>query len=206
MFHRALVRSVLNFKVNLIIKILILSDFFVWSSANLLSPVFAIYVVDKIPGASVESVGIATSLYLIVRSIMEIPVGIYIDKTKTEKDDLYSALIGTIASALVYFCYIFINSVWQLYALQIISGMAAALAFPGWYSIFTHHIDKEREGFEWSLYDVMLGVGMAATAALGAFLVEMFGFEMVFVLVGLLMTFGALLLLMIRKKIFLKNS
>jgi DHA1 family quinolone resistance protein-like MFS transporter len=185
-----------------VIKVLIFSDFLIWSAYNFLAPVFAIYITGNIAGATIETVGIASALYFVCKSVFEVPVGIFIDKTKGEKDDLYTAICGTILFALIYVLYVFIDSVWQLYVLQMFLGISAALAFPGWYSIFTRHIDKEKEGFEWSLYDVFLGLGIAAASALGAFIADFFGFNVLFLVVSSITILGALLLLMIRNKIY----
>lgn len=203
MFHRSILRGLKNYQVNTIIKVLIASDFLVWSSANLVGPVFAIFVTDVIPGGSVAAVGIASMIYFVTKSVVEIPIGTYIDRSKSEKDDLYSALIGTMLNAVTYMLYPLVGAIWQLYLLQIAAGAAAAIAYPGWYSIFTRHIDKSKEAFEWSLYDVLLGLGMAATAALGALMVDKFGFNVVFYMIGILTFSGAMLLFIIRKRIYL---
>lgn len=200
MYYKSIFRSIRHYNVNLVIKILILSDFLIWSSNQLLAPIFAIFITDKIQG-SIEVVGIASAIYLITKSIFEIPIGVYIDKSKSEKDDLLTAIFGTLLTALVYFLYIFIADVWQLYLLQALMGLSAAVAFPGWYSIFTHHVDRGREGLEWSLYDVSLGIGMAAAAALGGFIAETFGFNVLFFIVGLFTLSGSLFLLIIKDKI-----
>ena len=190
-----------HYQVNLVIKILIISDFLIWSSYQLLAPFFAIFVTEKISNGSIEVVGIAAAIYLIVKSIFEIPVGIYIDRSKSEIDDLFVSILGTILTAVAYFSYIFIDSVSQLYILQGVLGLGAAIAFPGWYSIFTHHIDKGKEAFEWSLYDVFLGIGMAAAAAAGGFLADQYGFDMLFLIVGLFTMMGAILLFLVIGKI-----
>ncbi|MBU1131825.1 MFS transporter [Patescibacteria group bacterium] len=202
MYYRGILRAIGNFKINIVIKILIVSDFLVWSSYNLLAPVFAIFITDKIQDAGIETVGIAAALYFFSKSVAEIPVGIYIDKKKGEKDDLYTAIIGTIFCAVGYFLYIFVSQIWQLYALQIFIGITNALAFPGWYSIFTRHVDENKSGFEWSLYDVLMGLGIAGSAALGGFLAEKFGFNLLFELVAIFTFIGAILLFLIRKKVY----
>lgn len=203
MYHSSILRGLKSYKVNLVIKVLIASDFVVWSASNLVGPVLAIFVADILPGGSIEAVGIATMIYFICKSIVEIPVGAYIDKSMAEKDDLYSAVLGTVLSAVGYFLLPIINNVWQFYLLEVIFGASAAIAYPGWYSIFTRHIDESKAAFEWSLYDVLLGLGMAATAGLGAFMVERFGFNFMFHLIGVLTLMGAGLLFVIRKKIYL---
>jgi MFS family permease len=145
-------------------------------------------------------------IYFLAKSLVEIPVGSFIDKNKSEKDDLYTALGGTLLTALCYILYPSISEVWQLYVVQALSGAGAAIAYPGWYTIFTRHVDKNKEGFEWSLYDVLLGLGMAGTAALGAFLINAFGFNAVFYGTGVMTAIGAFLLFVIRKKIYIRNS
>lgn len=202
MYSRSVLRAIGNYQVNFVIKILILSDFLIWSSYQFVAAFFAIFVTDKIPGGNIEAVGIAVAIYMLTKSIFEVPVGMYIDRTKSERDDLMSAITGTILTAVAYFSYTVIDSVAELYFLQALQGLGAAIAFPGWYSIFTRHVDKGKEAFEWSLYDVLLGLGMAAAAAAGGFIAEEFGFNILFFLVGILTLAGAFLLFTIKKDVF----
>jgi len=201
MYHRSIVRSIIHYKINIVVKILILSDFFIYSASQLIAPIFAIFIIDNVTGAGLKEIGIATALFLIAKSICEIPIGLYIDKSKTEKDDLYTALIGTALMSLIYIAYIFIKEIWQLYLLQTLLGIAFAISYPGWVSIFSKHIDKGKEATEWSMYDVMLGVGTAATSALGGFIAVSFGFATLFVIVSVTSFIGSILLFLVRKNI-----
>jgi MFS family permease len=47
--------------------------------------------------------------------------------------------------------YIFISSIPQLFLVQFLLGLSAAIAFPSWTAIFTRHIDKKHEGMEWGI-------------------------------------------------------
>ncbi|MBU1202735.1 MFS transporter [Patescibacteria group bacterium] len=204
MYFRSIVRSIGHYKINIIIKILIASDFIFWSSYQLFAPFFAIFVTDKIAGGGIETIGIAAALYLICKSLFEIPVGMYIDRSKSEKDDLFSAFLGTFLIGILYLGYLFITSVWELYLLQVLMGIAAAISYPGWCAIFTRHIDKGKEGFEWSLYDILSGIGMAGAAALGGFIIESFGFNSLFVLISIISIFSSFLLLLIKNQLYKK--
>lgn len=201
MYSKHVVRFINQLQVNWVIKLLIMSDFLIWSAQQFFVPIFAIFVTQHVHGATVEVVGVTTAIYLIVRSIFEIPVGMWLDRTKAETDDLYAAVFGTILTSFVFFSYNFITDVWQLYAAQALWGIGSAIAFPGWYSIFTQHIDKNKEALEWSLYDVILGIGMAAAAALGGFLAQEYGFSALFMLASISTFLGALLLLSLKQKI-----
>lgn len=201
MYSRTVARSIAQFTMNPIVKILIVSDVMIWGSYQLLTPVFAIFVAESIVGGGLEVVGIATSIYFVAKAICEIPVGLFIDRHKGEKDDLYMAFFGTIVTALAYVSYLFVDGISELYAVQAFLGLGAAMAYPGWYTIFTNHVDKGKEGFEWSLYDVSMGVGMAAFAALGGFIAETFGFRILFIVVAVGTVVGSFMLLMIRNMV-----
>ena len=73
--------------VNLIVRILVLSDFFMFFSVGLLGPIYAVFVLDKIPGAGLEIVGFATAIYWMSRVISVIPLSRLMDKIKGEKDE-----------------------------------------------------------------------------------------------------------------------
>lgn len=205
LYFRSIVRSIAYYNINFVIKILIISDFLFWSAYQLLAPFFAIYVTDNITGGSISVIGISTALYFIFKSIFEVPVGIYIDKSKSEKDDLYTSLYGGLVMGIIYFSFVFINSVWQLYALEIALGIAAAFSYPGWCSIFTRHIDKGKEGYEWSIYDIVLGLGMAGAAVVGAFITDKYGFKTLFMVVGTITLLSSILLYFIKDQIYYRS-
>lgn len=204
MIYRNITRFIKNYNINIVIKILILSDFLIWSANQLFAPIFAIFVADNLVNGNVEVVGFSAGIYLFVKSIFEIPVGLFIDKKKGEIDDLIFACVGTLITGVAIFLYNYINTVTQLYLLQAVLGISAAIAYPGWYSMFTRHIDKDKEAFEWSLYDVLLAIGMAVTSAIGGVLAKEYGFSVIFTLASLTTISGALILLVIRKNIYKK--
>jgi hypothetical protein len=60
-------------KVNKIVKYLILADIAFWTGWGLVSPVFAIFIVEKIQGGTALVVGIATAIYWLFRSLLVLP-------------------------------------------------------------------------------------------------------------------------------------
>jgi len=202
MNYRSLIRGVKNYKVSLVIKLLILSDTLLYSAMNLLAPIYALFIQNEIVGANITTVGIASALYLISRSIFEVPVGIMIDKIKGEKDDWIIMVSGLFLVSIAYFGYMFVGHIWQVFLLQIILGLAAALANPTWCKMFTRHLDKGEEGVEWSMYDVIVGVGAGLAAALGAFIADIYGFDTVFFIVGIVAAFSAIVLLFLKKELY----
>lgn len=80
------------------------------------------------------------------------------------------------------------------------------MVIPAWCAIFTRHIDKGKEAFEWSLDSSAFGLGVGITGALGGILVSQFGFNLVFIIVGILAFLGGLIPLLICKNIIPKGN
>ncbi len=199
MISKALRISLKKYKVNPIIRTLIFSDFLFWSANNLVTPIFSVFIVDHILDASLEAAGFAATLYLLTRSLAEIPVGMLIDKQKGETDDLIFLITGGVLQGIIYISFAFMENVSQLYIAMILLGIASAISAPSWYSVFTKYIDKKEEGFEWSLYDVLVSIGMALTAAIGGYIAQRYGFHLVFFVVGTLTILSGFVILPLRK-------
>lgn len=188
-------------KINNLIKILTYSDILILSGWGLVNPIFAVYITSQVQGGNLELVGLASAVFLILKSFVQIPVAKYIDQKKGEIDDAIVMTLGTFMVSLVPFLFILAKTAPQVLALQVFHGLGAALVTPGWMAIFTRHIDRHQEAEEWSIYMSMTSLGMALAGALGGFLAEAFGFELVFVLVGIISTVGACFLFFIYQDI-----
>lgn len=201
MHYRIVVRSLLHLRMNPVIKIFIVADFLFWSSINFYQPLLALFIVGKIPGANELTVGFATTVYLLGRVIPEIPVGVWLDRTKSQRDDHAVLVAGTFTEGLLYFIFPQVGAVWQLYAVMAILGVTSSFTYPSWRAIFTRYVDKARVAFEWSMYDVLVGIGMALSASLGAFFVAQWGFDFLFYAVGAGVILSSLLIWSVRRYI-----
>lgn len=196
------IKNSLNFwrEINPIIRVLIFSDIMTaMTRLGFVAPVFAVYIMDRIPGGNLEVVGIATTIYMLSKSFLQIPISAVIDKIKGEQDDFWAVFIGTAWVSLTPLLYIYVGSVFQLYLIQFLLGVSAALSFPSWMAIFTRHIDHEHEGIEWGIYFTLIDLGGAVAATLGGIIAFRFGFDYLFILAGLVSAIGTLFLLVIRK-------
>ncbi|MBZ9569290.1 MFS transporter [Patescibacteria group bacterium] len=191
--------------VNKVIKILIASDLALNSAWGLLGPIFAIFIVQKIAaGNAVEGAkiaGFASLIYWIVKSSLQIPIGRYLDKNHGEKDDFWSMVLGTFLAGLAPFGYLIASQPLHIYGFQIIHAIGMAMVIPSWSAIFTRHIDKGKEAFEWGLDSTFLGFGAGIAGAIGGIFVAVFGFKVIFILVGIFTIISAGLLLLIHKEI-----
>ena len=196
--------------INKVIKILIVNDFFLNSAWGLLSPIFALFIVQNITvGNTAEAAkvaGIATFCYWVVKAILQIPISKYLDKNHGEIDDYWFMAIGTFLITLPPFGFIISSLPWHIYSLQILHAIGMAMIIPSWYAIFTRHIDKRKEAFEWGLNSTILSFGMGITGAVGGIMAAFFGFKVIFILVGILNLISVLVFLLIRKEIYPKDQ
>ncbi len=176
--------------VNKVIRVLVLGDIMFFSAFGLINPIFAIFITNQIAGATIATVGFAATISLLVRALLQMPIARYIDRHKGEKDDFIFMVAGSTLISIVPFAYFFITTSLHLYLAQVVLGIGGALTNPGWYAIFTRHIDKNKEGTEWTLENVGIGLATAGTATVGGLLAQNFGFHNLFLIVGIVSLLG----------------
>lgn len=176
--------------MNAIIKLLILADFFVFSGFGLVSPIFAVFIKDDLIGGSLTAVGIASTIYLLTKAALQIPLARWTDREPANLREFWSMIIGYLFIVLIPFFYLLIQDVNQLYLVQFFYGVASALAYPGFMAIFTKFADHERAAYSWSMYSTTVIIGMAVTAGIGGWIGEMFGFRILLVIVGIFTFLG----------------
>lgn len=192
--------------LNRVVKTLIVVDFFTNAAFGSFAPVFAIFVTDQIVGGSALVVGLAVAAYWVTKSVFQLPIARFLDKTDGERDDFWAMFLGYFFGGFVPILYIFVRTPGELYAVQAFYGFLMAWAVPSWYGIFTRHVDKWRISFEWSLQSVFaVGLANAGAAALGGYLVQRFGFNVIFIAAGLISIFISLLMLTVRDQMLPRN-
>src|SRR3989344_4655330 len=139
-------------QINQVILVIVMAEFVLTVAFGLLAPIFAVFVTQQIIGGSVAVVGFAITIYWTVKSVLQLGVAKYIDRNHGEVDDFYFFLAGGFLNAVVISLYYFATTVWHIYTLHFFMAIADAMLVPPFYAIFTRHIDKGKEGFEWSLY------------------------------------------------------
>jgi len=173
-----------NLYVNKIIRGLITADFALIFSYGLFAPIFAVFVLEWIEGSRLEIAGLAVALYWVARVLTTIPISRFMDVSKGDRDEYYFLLFGTIVWVIVPLFFLVASTPIHIYIIQIILGVAGSMRVQAWRILFTRHLDKGEVGYEWSLEDVGIGIATAASAYIGAFLADRFGFTYVILLVS----------------------
>lgn len=183
--------------MNRTVKLLLISDVFVITGFGLIDPILAVFIKDDLSNGRLYMAGLASMLFLLTKSVVQLPFSRYIDK---HDHSAFWLIIGTAMIALVPFCYMFSNRVEYIYLTEFIHGIGSGLAYPTWLGLWSRNLDKNHEAYEWSLYSTLVGLGTAASAAIGAALTEFIGFKSTFFIVGICSMIGCGILFLLRAK------
>jgi len=198
--------KLINFKVNRVIRRLVLTDMAFWSGWGFVNPIFSVFVVQKIKGGNVAVVGIAVALYWIIRALMRIPVGVFLDRHNGEEDDFWFLFFGAVLIALVFFGYLMAAYPWHIFCLQAIFALGMVIYESGMSAIFIRHIDSGKEATELGLDSTLAGLGIGIASGLAGLLINNFGFHITFVLGGLSVILSTVILFFSVKTIFPNSS
>lgn len=191
--------------MNPVIRWLIAGDVIYYAGAGLLGPIFALFVEDFIAGGGAAVAGTAAAIYLITKSIAQIPAGALVDKICGDRDDFWFMFGGLLVASLVPLSYLVISTPAELYMAQFVLGIALAFNFPSFMALFTKYIANNKEATVWSMYFTLTDLAMAIAAAVGGYVAVTFGFNAVIIGVSTIGTIGTLLLLPIRSRLRAMN-
>lgn len=173
------------------------SDVFFFTGLGLIEPILAIYIKEDLVGGTIITAGFASTIFLLTKSLIQLPIARYVDRHNRKYLFL---ILGSALIALKPFLYIFTNHIYWVYFIQFIYGLGSALAYPSWLGLWSTHLDKNEESFEWSLYSTLTGIAAAISAALGATVTQLLGFRATFIIVGMFSVVGCLILIKLEYK------
>ena len=189
------IRVSINIKVGHIVKYFVLSDLFFLAGWGLVQPIFSVFVIEKVAGATLITVGVAAAIYWILKSVLEIPIANHLDRIGGEKNSFVTLVCGLFLAAFSAFAFTWVREIWELYAVQAIYAIAFSFYVPSWYAIFSRHLDRGRVSFDWTLDSTMGGMGAGVTGLLSGILANIFGFSTVFIIAGILSVIAAFIIM-----------
>lgn len=186
--------------INRVILLLIGIELFFVSIFALSGPFVSVFIVQGISSGTVAIVGVASMIFLVTKSILQIPFSHLVDKTAKENSVVGILSFGYAVMALCPIILAFSTTAWHVFIAQFFCGLGNALSYPSWNALFTHHIDQKQAAFEWSVYDTIIGLSGAGAVVLGGFLIDRAGFQTVFLATGLIILASSFLPLVFYKR------
>ena len=178
--------------MNRTLYVLWFSDIFILTGFGLATPIMAIFIKETIIGGTVLAAGIASAIFLSTKALIQIPFSRYVD---SHRERLIWIWTGTFLIITVPIQYLFAKNVISIYIAQVVYGVGAGLASSAWLSLWSTNLDKNHEGFEWSIYSATVGLGTGAAALIGGLLATYAGFSATIILMGFLSVAGFIMLL-----------
>ncbi|NLR92999.1 MFS transporter [Flammeovirga agarivorans] len=178
------------------IKLLLLASIFTHMGANLLAPIYAIFI-EKIGGTLIDA-GIAVGVYAVFKGIFYFLFD-KIDETKLSKRVMMC--IGYALMGVGYGLYVFAESPIHVFLIQIIVSLGETVINPSWSAIIAMSLKK---GKEKSIYSHFFGYRSFAegfAAIIGALFAMQFGFSVIFSLMAMFSFGSGALSLMVDEKV-----
>lgn len=186
--------NIFHIRFNAVVKRFVWADLVWLSGWGLLAPIFAVFVLQQIPGATVVTIGTAAAIYWILKSIIQIPVAIAIDRTASERDDYLVLVVSLMLAGLTSFSYVLVHTVAQLYLVEVLHAISFALYIPSWNGIFTRHLDPEHRALEFALDSGAVGIATGIAGLLGSIVMQAFGFHVIFITTAVLSFAAAIII------------
>lgn len=189
MLKRLFIGSYSHFTINYFVKMYITAESLLWSAWSFINPVFGIFVIQKIPGAGIQDVAFAQSLYLVTRVICELISGRFLLKAN-DKRKLMTSIIGVVIVAVGFMGFVFTTSLPALYVFNFFTALGMGISTPAKNALFSLHLDKNKEATEYGISDSLTYLCMALATALGGFIVVGYGYSTLFIIASLVTLIG----------------
>lgn len=164
----------------------------VWAfGSGLFLPIFAIF--SSQVGGDITDAGFAAAIFIAVTSLLEYPIGKLLDYFHNHHNQKWFLVADYFLEAMVFFGYIFVSNKYELFALQIVLGLANALGDPAWEALYDESTPNHKAGSYWASSHMIIGLATAVAIALGGMLATEYGFKPIFFAGGCISLLAAVL-------------
>lgn len=189
-----------------ILRAMTLSDVTYWGADAFIVVIFALYVVNFIEGGSATHIGFSFFVYFFVRALLSIPIGQFFDKHCGYIDEIWGLTITGFIAGSIYMLLSQASQLWHLYLAMLALGFISAVNLTSWRILFYNNIDKEEYGQTVGIYQTVIGISYALAVALGGIAGDVFGFDTVLLIGGMVMFIGGFMPITVKQYFKKKKS
>lgn len=182
---------------NKALRILLITNGLVLLAGAMLGPIYAIFV-ENIGGDLLDA-SLTGGIFALAAGVTTLFAGKYADKIKRDEKIVAA---GYVIMGIGFFLYLFVNSIWFLFGVQILTGFAEAFYSPAFDALYSKHLTKNKAGRQWGAWEALNYFSTAIGAAIGGIIASIFGFHAIFIIMGILCFTSAAFILYVEKKTF----
>lgn len=161
-------------------RLLVIISFLTTFAESMLVPMYAAFTESV--GGSILDAGIAFAVFSMATGLFITLVG---TRPWFQRHVRSFLILGFLASACCDISYVFVQNRWQLFAAQVVAGLATGLIEPAWDSLFTDDME-EPSAKHWSIWAGGSHLVAGAAALLGGVIVAYFSFKTLFLAMALI--------------------
>lgn len=177
------------------LRVLLITNSLVLLAGGMIGPIYALFVEDI--GGNLLDASFAGGIFALAAGITTFISGKYADHNKHKEKIV---VFGYVVMGAGFMLYTLVNSIWMLFAVQVIIGFGEAIYLPAFDAVYSAHLDHHKEGQQWGAWESMYYFSTAIGAAVGGYIVVYSGFNMMFVLMALLCLGSALYIYRLPKR------
>jgi MFS family permease len=185
-------------KTNKALRVLLLSNSLILISLGLLVPVYALFV-EKV-GGSALSAGFTAGALGLTSAIAALLSGKLVDKLSPQKTRFVMSS-GWFAIGFAVLLYILVDNLMTLFVAQVILGFVKTIAAPAFDTLYARHLDKSSTGQEYGLWEASFFLTAGIGAVLGGIIVDLYGFDGLFIAMAMLAFIAAIYVLSLPKNL-----
>lgn len=168
-----------NEGMNKSLKLLLIINSIFVLAANMLGPLYAVYV-QKL-GGSIVVVSETWSVMLLTTTLVNFVLIRYGDRIKEHE---YFLIAGFVFRAIAWVGFVYAGNILSIIFLQIIVGVGEAVGSTGFDAIFAEHLDKKCHIRDYAIWKTISNVIAAFATLIGGFVVTLYGFNPLFWFMG----------------------
>lgn len=178
------------------LRVLLITNGLVLLSAAMLGPIYALFVRDI--GGDILDTGLAAGVFTATAGVVVFFFGKMSDRIR--ESELVVAL-GYAIMGTGFFLYTQIDSMVELLLIQVLIGFGEAIYSPAFDALYSKHLDPKHSGAQWGAWESMNYFALSLGALVGSGIAALFGFTMLFLVMGSLAYLSALYIYSLPRRI-----
>ncbi len=172
--------GVKNLNFNPVAKAFIVSEAFFWSAWSILMPLISVFALTEVSNATVQSITFAYSVYLLLRVLGSVGCGVFLPRL-TVQHKLLLIICVILFMNISYLGFVTVATIGSIYIFYGIAGFFTGLITPLRSTLFSTHLDKQKEVIEWGMLDIIILTTLSIASAISGMLISAMGYKSVFI-------------------------